>query len=91
MAVSLKHNFVSPVTDLGDPKKAGPDEWNAEHNLTLDADRLLGRDTAGSGAVEEIAAGTGLEFNGSGSIQIIEARCFGRTVISDLQQRRILA
>jgi hypothetical protein len=33
-------------------------------------DRLLGRDTAGAGDVEEIALSTGLEFSGSGSIQV---------------------
>lgn len=32
-------------------------------------DRLLGRDTAGSGAVEELTVGGGLEFTGSGGIQ----------------------
>lgn len=32
-------------------------------------DRLLGRDTAGSGDVEEITVGGGLEFTGSGGIQ----------------------
>lgn len=32
-------------------------------------DRLLGRDTAGSGAVEELTVGGGVEFTGSGGIQ----------------------
>lgn len=33
------------------------------------SDRLLGRDTAGSGACEELTVGGGLEFTGSGGIQ----------------------
>lgn len=37
--------------------------------LTIAADRLAGRDTASSGAIEEIAVSGGLEFSGSGGIQ----------------------
>jgi len=37
-------------------------------NIT--SDRLLGRDTAGSGDVEEIAVGGGIEFTGSAGIQV---------------------
>lgn len=33
------------------------------------SDRLLGRDTAGSGAVEELTVGGGVEFSGSGGVQ----------------------
>jgi hypothetical protein len=36
-------------------------------NMT--SDRLLGRDTAGSGAVEEVQVGAGIEFSGAGRIQ----------------------
>lgn len=36
---------------------------------TSNTDRLLGRDTAGGGAVEEITVGGGLSFTGSGGIQ----------------------
>lgn len=36
-------------------------------NIT--SDRLLGRDTASSGAIEELTVGGGLEFTGSGGIQ----------------------
>ncbi len=34
-------------------------------------DKLLGRDTAGTGAVEEIGLSSGLEFTGSGSIRVV--------------------
>lgn len=47
-------------------------EWRAD--LAADVafaatDRLLGRDTAGAGAGEEITVGGGIEFTGSGGIQ----------------------
>lgn len=70
MAVSLKHAFVNPVADLGDPNQVGPDEWNDEHVLTLGTDKLLGRDTAGTGAVEEIGLGASLAFSGSATIGV---------------------
>ena len=34
MAVSIKHTFVSPVVDQGNPDEVGPDEWNDEHTVT---------------------------------------------------------
>lgn len=37
--------------------------------ITMATDRLLGRDMAGSGAVEELTVGGGLEFTGSGGVQ----------------------
>lgn len=37
--------------------------------ITVSTDRLAGRDTAGTGALEEISVGGGLEFTGSGGIQ----------------------
>lgn len=40
----------------------------AKH-ANMATDKLLGRDTAGSGAPEELAVGGGLEFSGSGGIQ----------------------
>jgi len=41
MAHSVTHTFVSPVADDSDPNEVGPDEWNAAHTVTLDADELL--------------------------------------------------
>ena len=54
MAISLKHAFNSPVADAGDPNEVGPNEWNAEHLLTMATARMLGRVTAGTGAAEEL-------------------------------------
>lgn len=62
MAVSLTHTTVAVGTDAGNGeiRKA---QWNENHTLTLDTNKLLGRATAGTGAVEEIdctAAGRAL-------------------------------
>jgi hypothetical protein len=70
MAISVTHTFVSPVADDGDPNEVGPDEWNATHTVTLGTDKLLGRDTAGSGAVEEIGLTSPLAFDGAGNIAV---------------------
>jgi hypothetical protein len=62
MTVSLKHTTVAVGTNSGNGEIA-KEEWNEEHTLTLATDRLLGRATAGAGAVEEItctAAGRAL-------------------------------
>jgi hypothetical protein len=63
MTVSLKHNFVSAVADGGDTSLVRPSNWNAEHDLTMATGKLLGRTTAGTGAAEEISAGTGLSLS----------------------------
>lgn len=70
MTFSLTHSFVSAVPDGGDASMVRPSNWNAEHSLTMATDRVLGRDTAGAGAVEEISLTNGLEFTGSASIGI---------------------
>lgn len=64
MAVSLKHTFQSTVPDGGDTSLVRPSDWNAEHTLTLDTGKLIGRSTAGAGAAEEISIGTGLSLSG---------------------------
>lgn len=69
MTISVRHNFSSGAADGGDSTLVRPSNWNAEHDLTLATDRLLGRDTAATGAVEEITVGGGIEFTGSGGIQ----------------------
>ncbi len=53
MAISLTHTTVAVGTDAGNGeiRKA---QWNEAHTLTSATNVLLGRLTAGSGAVEEI-------------------------------------
>lgn len=69
MAISLKHAFTSGKSDGADASLVQPSNWNAEHTLTLGTGRLLGRTTAGTGAAEEISAGTGLTLSG-GSLSV---------------------
>lgn len=62
MAISLKHTTQAVGTDAGNGeiRKA---QWNEEHTLTAATNTLLGRASAGAGAVEEItctAAGRAL-------------------------------
>lgn len=62
MAISLKHTTQATGTDAGNGeiRKA---QWNEEHALTAATNTLLGRASAGAGAVEEItctAAGRAL-------------------------------
>jgi len=54
MAVSLKHTFQSAKTDSGDATVIQPSNWNQEHVLTAGAGKVLGRDTSGAGAVQEL-------------------------------------
>jgi hypothetical protein len=63
MAVSLTHTTVAVGTDAGNGeiRKA---QWNEGHTLSMATARLLGRTTAGTGAVEEISAGNGLTLSG---------------------------
>jgi hypothetical protein len=54
MTVSLKHTFTSAKTDSLDVTLVQPSNWNAEHELTAAAGKVLGRDTSGAGAVQEL-------------------------------------
>lgn len=53
------------------PPLSGGGELTADLTITtlMATDRLIGRDTAGLGVMEEIAVGGGVEFTGSGGIQ----------------------
>lgn len=69
MALQVTHSFVSAKADGSDPTRVQPSNWNAAHSLSMATSRLLGRTTAGDGAVEEISAGTGLGLS-SGTLAI---------------------
>jgi microcystin-dependent protein len=55
VALSFKHLFQSAKGDGADATKVRPSNWNAEHVITLAADKLIGRDSSGAGAAQEIA------------------------------------
>jgi hypothetical protein len=54
MTISVKHSFASAKADGTDSTLIQPSNWNAEHTITLAAGKVLGRDTSGSGAVQEL-------------------------------------
>jgi hypothetical protein len=60
MTVSLTHSTPADGTFSA----TGATAWDAQHVLTQDTARLLGRTTAGVGATEEISVGTGLSLSG---------------------------
>lgn len=62
MAISLKHAFASAKGDGADASFVQPSNWNAEHVITMATARLLGRTTAGTGAVQELDAATATTF-----------------------------
>jgi hypothetical protein len=55
--INLSANATATTTGLsfytGD-NQVQPSDWNAQHTLTLAAGKLLGRDTSGAGAVQEL-------------------------------------
>lgn len=71
MPVSLKHAHTAVGTNAG-TGEVRKEEWNAEHVLAMATARLLGRTTAGTGAAEEIAVGTGLSL-AAGSLSVAAA------------------
>ena len=46
MALTLIHNFVSPITDLNEAGVVGPDDWNEAHSVS----GVLGIANGGTGA-----------------------------------------
>lgn len=71
MAVSLTHTTVATGTDAGNAQ-IGKTQWNETHTLQMATARLLGRTTAGTGAVEEISASTGLTLT-AGALAVSKA------------------
>lgn len=58
MTLSVKHLFQSAKGDGPDPTKIQPSNWNAEHFITIATSVVLGRATAGDGAIEELPSTT---------------------------------
>lgn len=54
MTISLKHAFTSGKVAGSDSTRVYGTHWDAEHTLTQATGKLLGRQTAGSGATEEL-------------------------------------
>jgi hypothetical protein len=56
MAISVTHKFTSLKGDGADATLIRPSNWNDTHNLNMATSNILGRLSAGPGAVEEIPA-----------------------------------
>jgi len=55
MTIKLIHEFHSPKTDGPDSTDVKPSDWNAEHDFETDQQGIiLGRDTSGSGVIQEL-------------------------------------
>ena len=61
MAIEVKHTTQAVGTDAGNGEIAKA-QWNEAHTISMATGKLLGRSTAGTGAVEEIALGLGLSL-----------------------------
>ncbi|MCP4410191.1 MAG: hypothetical protein GY807_21100 [Gammaproteobacteria bacterium] len=58
MAINLTHTTVAVGTDAGNGEIAKA-EWNEAHTITMATAKILGRTTAGTGAVEELDGPSG--------------------------------
>lgn len=66
--VSLKHKFHSPKADGPDTTVARPTDWNDEHDFNTPTQGIvLGRDTSGSGAIQELP----LAIDPDGSLHLV--------------------
>lgn len=54
MTLSIRHNFVSAKSDGVDLTLVQPSYWNASHVITMAAGTILGRDSSGAGAAQEL-------------------------------------
>jgi len=54
MAIVVTHPFVSPKADGTDSTVVQPSDWNDGHTITMAAGKIMGRDTSGAGAVQEL-------------------------------------
>jgi hypothetical protein len=54
VTIEVTHAFVSEKSDGTDSSRIQPSNWNAAHTFTMATNRILGRKTASTGAVEEL-------------------------------------
>jgi hypothetical protein len=82
MTISLKHAFTSAKTDGTDSTLIQPSNWNAEHTITLAAGKIIGRDTSGAGAAQELP----LAFDTSGNAAMSATGYFTPAVGTGVQR-----
>ena len=94
MVVSLKHSKTSAKTDSADATLVQPSDWNAEHTLTAAQDTVLGRVSAGTGAIEEItvtAAGRALLDDADAAAQRATLAVAGTAVSNTFTATQIMS
>lgn len=69
MALTVTHNFVSPVSDLDEPGIVGPDEWNEGHSLAGTLPVVNG----GTGAPTAAGARANLGISATRSVRVVTA------------------
>lgn len=91
--VSLLHNFACAIADDPADALAGkvlPSHWIAQHDLLLSTtNRILGRKTAGAGAVEEVSLSELLDWIGTaarGDLLVRGAAAWSRLAIGTAGQ-----
>jgi hypothetical protein len=67
--VTTNANLTGDVTSVGNATTIGAAKVTLAMMANLATDRLIGRDTAGTGVPEALTVGGGIEFTGSGGIQ----------------------
>ena len=71
MTLSLTHTFQSAKSDDGDTTLVRPSNWNAEHTITLAANKIVGAITAGAAVeIDCTAAGRALLDDANAAAQI---------------------
>lgn len=74
MTLAIIHPFVNLKADGVDTTVVRPSDWNDDHTITMAAGKVLGRDTSGAGAVQELplaftSAGDAT-FTGTGAVNL---------------------
>lgn len=99
MAITVTPKFTSPLGDDPDSFDAGevtPSRWNQGSQITMATDRLLGRTTAGTGAVEELTrtqaahAGAWVELSRQVVSSTVSAVDFTSVITSDYDEYELV-
>lgn len=70
MALAIKHNFTSAVSDSATSGLIKPSAWNDNHAISLNPQKLVGLDGHVAGAATEIGVSSPLKFDGSSNLAL---------------------
>src|SRR6266404_1400316 len=80
MALSITHAFVSSKADGPDATFVKPSNWNAALTTSMATAKILGRATAGTGAIEEL----NVAVNAAGDMSISSTTTSGSAITGAL-------